>query len=179
MGRNLLSLIIGTAVGLAVAVGLLAGAPSRDPGWPYVSERPSKYAQTVQLQDGLYRLADGGVTCKVVDGWIACSNRRVQILCIADRCKAHYLDLAPEPYSIVMADEESNDAKVLPPRTLLELPSMTCATTRRHIECRVADYLGGFQMSGIFARNVDWDDAPDGWPWDGRDYTVRDRVPGI
>jgi hypothetical protein len=179
LGKILLNLLLGAGAGLAVGAGVTAGAAGGGDGGPDVSRPSARYARTVKLHDGLYRLADGAVTCTVVKGWIACSNGRVQILCLDDRCKPHYLDLAPEPYAIGAAEEASSARKVLPPDTTLLLPAMTCTAGRHHIECRVADYRGGFQMSGLFARNIDWDDAPPGWPWDGRAYTIKDRVPGI
>lgn len=167
MRNTLLGLVLGVVAGLIVAVGVTAGGP------------PGQDPAMAPLQDGLYRLADGKVICKVVGGWIACSNGRVQILCVDDRCSPHYLDALPEPYAIGAAEEASSAIRVLRPNISWDLGRMGCRTSRTHIECRVIDYLGGFQMSGLFARNVDWDDAPPGWPWDGRTHTVKDRVPGI
>ncbi|MBI1198832.1 MAG: hypothetical protein GC203_13305 [Phenylobacterium sp.] len=173
MRNTLLALALGGGVGLIVGAGL-AAAGSR-PG-----ARPSESSAIIPFADGLYTIADRSVTCRVNGGWIACANGRVTIACKNDQCRANYYhDDYPDELHVLQSDEQAKHAKVLRPGGYWDLGRMGCHTSRTHIECDVMDFNGGFQMSGLFSRNVDWNDAPPGWPWDGRTYTEKDRMPGV
>jgi len=132
---------------------------------------------SMRLVDGLYVIADGGVTCKVAGGWINCSNAlSTQLTCKDDHCQPYDSPYRPPPSELDLDRKSSPTPKhVLPVDTDFELPRVTCHTGLHHIECRVVDENGGFQMSRLFARCNNWNDAPQGWPWDGRVYTDRDR----
>jgi len=56
---------------------------------------------------------------------------------------------------------------------------MYCTTDRRVLDCGLGDGLGGFQMDATFARIASYDDAPAGWPWDGKVHTAKEMDPGV
>ncbi|MFN3584355.1 hypothetical protein [Phenylobacterium sp.] len=134
----------------------------------------------IEARDGLYTVADRSVACRVHGGWIACANDKVRIACQDDKCVPHSWvgDYEDGPLMVIPLDAQEQPAVVLRPGDALDFPRMNCWVEQTYLECRMADFGGGFQMSGLFARNSDWDDAPSGWPWNGKTYTLKDRIPG-
>lgn len=161
---------------------LIAGLTLIGAGTAEATQRKSQSVSypEIHLKDGLFTTHDGGVICKVSRGWINCSNRgRADITCLDDHCLPHYISSPPPNLNITLEDEQS-PKRILPAYTVvLSLPRMGCTAHASFIECRTTDWTGGFQMDRLFARCSNWDDAPSGWPWDGRKHTAKEILPGI
>lgn len=138
---------------------------------------PMPEGAVIDMPDGLYTVADRSVACRSERGLVACTNGRVIIECNGERCRPYYL--ASGILTITSSDANAPEARILPRGVVVDFGSTTCVAERTFLYCRQADYQGGFEMNGIFARSSDFDDAPNGWPWDGVRYGPRDRTPGI
>lgn len=137
------------------------------------------FTNKINATDGFFTIPDRSVTCRIDRGAIACTNPRLGVLCKDDVCRG-YPSPAPEAPEILQGDSSGSDVRVIPERTVMYLPrGPTCWIAAAYIECSLADYYGGFQMSGYFGRVQSYDDAPAEWPRIDRKWSIRDRMPGV
>jgi hypothetical protein len=100
------------------------------------------------------------------------------MLCRDGTCTA-YPNPADGP-DISRGEPSKPGARVIPAKTVVQISGgIACFVDAKYIECSLPDHLGGFAMSGYFARAYSYDDAPPGWPWVKGEWSIKDRVPGV
>ena len=134
--------------------------------------------QVVELREGRFTIPNRSFLCEVVKGRIVCDNGRVAVECDAETCTAYHFSQKKGP-TLPLPEAKAPATRLLPAKTLVDTGFVTCWVEATYIECHLVGYLGGFAMSDQFVRNSSFDDAPPGWPWDGRAYTNADRPPGV
>lgn len=153
-----------------------AAAPRPSPTSASLGSIHGDNLREVQATDGLITISDRSVACRIEGQTIACDNGLATVACDGARCVG---GRAGGIADISRLDADEPAAKLVPAKTLLFLRGTSCFVEPTYIECHVADYSGGFAISGLFARVASYDDAPAGWPWDGRPHTEKDKLPGI
>lgn len=134
--------------------------------------------QVVRPKDGLFTIPDRSILCEVAKVRLVCDNGGVAVECDAEACTAYHFAAHKGP-TLPLPEAKAPATRALPAKTLVDTGFLTCWVEATYIECHLINYLGGFAMSDLFVRNASFDDAPPGWPWDGRTYTNQDRLPGI
>jgi len=145
---------------------------------PEVNDSIHGDAKQVVHPIGLFTIPDRSVLCEVAGDRLVCDNSGVAVECDARKCTAYHFASHEGP-TLPMPEAKAPGTPALPAKTLVDTGFLTCWIEATYIECHLVDYLGGFAMSELFVRNSSFDDAPPGWPWDGRRYTNQDRLPGI
>jgi len=147
---------------------------------PVVAANDSIHGDIRQVvkPNGLFTIPDRSILCEVTKDRLVCDNGGVAVECNAEKCTAHHFATFKGP-TLPLPDAKAPATPALPAKTLVDTGFLTCWVEATYIECHLVNYLGGFAMSDLFVRNTSFDDAPPGWPWDGRTYTNQDRLPGV